>query len=170
MNQFVRRPASVLDPTKGVFCNDHFQLGYATNDIDRACEVFRQRYGIQEFLGMEGELPAGGYVRVEIAWCGGINYELITASGPGSEFYNILLPAEGFAIRHHHLGYFIHDESTWEALLKEIELGDWKIAFLQNVPDFLQACYIEAPELGHYLEYLFPAPAGIEFFESAPGN
>jgi hypothetical protein len=37
-------------------------------------------------------------------------------------------------------------------------------------PGFMQSCFVDAPELGHYLEYIFPSPAGAEFLSSVPGN
>ncbi len=60
-------------------------------------------------------------------------YELIEASGPGTEFYTKRLPEKNFG-------------------------------------GFMRCCYVEAPELGHYLEYILPEAAGIEFFESVPNN
>ena len=37
-------------------------------------------------------------------------------------------------------------------------------------PGFLKSCFVEAPELGHYLEYIYPEAAGIEFFQNVPAN
>ena len=39
-----------------------------------------------------------------------------------------------------------------------------------NNPGFLQKCFVDVPELGHYFEYIFPEQAGIDFFERVPGN
>jgi hypothetical protein len=39
-----------------------------------------------------------------------------------------------------------------------------------NTEGFMRYCYVEVPELGHYLEYILPEAAGIEFFESVPSN
>ena len=168
MQTFVKRPAVTLNPGNGLFRNDHFQVAYATNNIERACRVLGERYGIKEYRSLEGQLPAGGHVHIELAWAGGTMYELVQGSGPGTEFYRSVLPMNGFAIRHHHLGYFIHDQAAWDALQNEIERGGLKVVFENKVEGFINACYIEAPELGHYLEYLFPEPAGIAFFDSVP--
>ena len=168
MSGLVKRPLAIRNPGQGLFRNDHFQIAYATNDLDRACGVFRERFGIKEYRRLEGGFPEGGHIRIELAWAGGTMYELIRAEGAGSAFYNVGLSPASFAIRHHHLGYFVYDQEGWDALMKEIEQGGWRVAFRTAAEGFLQACYIEVPELGHYLEYLFPEAAGIEFFEAVP--
>jgi hypothetical protein len=170
MKPLVQRPAVTLSSGNGLFRNEHFQVAYATNDIERACVVFKERYGIREYRGLEGPLPEGGHIRIELAWVGGTMYELLCASGPGSERFTSVLPATGFAIRHHHLGYLIHSQADWDALQREIERGGWKVASKSNNKGFLQACIIEAPDMGHYLEYIYPEAAGIAFFEAVPSN
>ena len=162
------RPPPSPCPGDGLLRNDFFQIAYATNDIDRACTLFGERYGIRAFRRLEGRLPAGGHIRIELALAGGAMYELISADGPGSELFTGLLPAEGFAIRHHHLGYLIHSASAWDALNREFAERGWTVRSKSDNKGFLKACIVEAPELGHYLEYIFPEPAGIEFFESVP--
>lgn len=170
MTDALKRPRAAFSPAKGLLRTEHFQMAYATSDIDRACAIFKDRYGIREFRRLEGQLPAGGNIRVELAWVGTIMYELITASGPGSDLYVGRLPADGFSIRHHHLGFLIHDEAEWDALMQAIENGNWTMPSKSSSPGFMQSCFVDVPELGHYFEYLFPEPAGLAFFESVPGN
>jgi hypothetical protein len=164
------RPGSIYNPGSGLLRTEQFQIAYATNDIARARELFRERYGIRAFRTLEGPLPAGGHIHVELAWVGNTMYELLTASGPGSALFVSHLPAGEFAIRHHHLGFLINDEQQWQALLGEIESKGWNMPSKSSHPGFMQSCFVEAPELGHYLEYLFPEPAGIAFFENVPAN
>ena len=147
---------------------EQFQTAYVTNDIDRACRIFGERYGIAEFRRLEGPLAAGGYIRIEVAWAGGCLYELVCATGAGSEFYTERLPSDRFAIRHHHLGFLVPAEAAWDRLRGMIAAGGWRVMLETKVPGFMRACYIEAPELEHYLEYILPEPAGLEFFETAP--
>ena len=97
------------------------------------------------------------------------NVRAITASGPGSAIYVSRLPTASFAIRHHHLGFLIHDEAQWDALESNAARSEDGAPEKQQ-PGFLQNCFVDAPELGHYLEYIFPEQAGIDFFESVPGN
>jgi catechol 2,3-dioxygenase-like lactoylglutathione lyase family enzyme len=170
MREFVRRPNATFGPGNGLLRNDHFQVAYATNDIDRACALFRDRLGIREFRRLEGNLPAGGGIRVELAWVGSTMYELLTASGPGSDIYVDRLPPDSFAVKHHHLGFLIHDQAQWDALEADAARIGMPLLGKRNNAGFLQSCFVDVPELGHYFEYLFPEPAGIEFFENVPAN
>jgi hypothetical protein len=138
--------------------------------MERAREVFRERYGIQKFARLEGPLPSGGHIHVELAWSGGLMYELMFVQGPGSECFNSVLPPSGFAIRPHHLGYFVNTAAEWQALQQEIERGNWKLVHKNERPGQMSACIVEAPEIGHYLEYIYPEAGGIAFFESVPVN
>lgn len=172
----MKRPELQLDPAGGLLRTEHFQVAYATNDIERACELFRQRLGIREFRRLEGAMPSGGHIHVELAWVGNTMYELLTAEGPGAELYMNgvwgrvpgRVPGDGFAIRHHHLGFLIHDEAQWQALQATIERDGWTLLSKSHTPGFMQSCFVDVPELGHYFEYLFPEPAGLEFFENVP--
>lgn len=170
MHEFVRRPKARFTPAGGLLRNDHFQIAYATNDIDRACDIFSNQFGIREFRRLEGTMPAGGHIRVELAWVGGTMYELITASGPGSDIYADRLPSGSFAMKHHHLGFLIHDQQQWDALESDAARIGRRLLAKNNNAGFLQSCFVDVPELGHYFEYLFPEPAGIAFFENVPGN
>jgi extradiol dioxygenase family protein len=166
----MKRPHCVFNPAEGLLHAEQFQVAYATNDIERACSFFCQRFGIKAFSRLAGPLPAGGHIHVELAWVGGTMYELITARGAGSELFTGQLPTAEFAIRHHHLGFLVHSEQEWNALLTRIEQQGWKMASRSCNAGFMQSCFVEAPALGHYLEYLFPEPAGLAFFESVPSN
>lgn len=170
MTDALARPASRLAPGAGLYRNDLFQIAYVTNDIERALAVFADRYGVKAWRRMEGELKEGGHIRVEFGWAGGALFEVTQADGPGSELYRQGLPADGFAIRFHHLGYFIPTEAAWRALLAEIDEGKVKVFNETNVPGFLQARIVEAPDLGHYIEYIFPEAGGVAFFQGAPSN
>ena len=169
-NNPMKRPAAIAAPAEGLLRAEQFQVAYATNDIDRARTLFAERYGIAAFRRLEGALPAGGRIRVELAWVGSIMYELLTAEGPGAEIFTGRLPRDDFAIRHHHLGFLIHDAQEWDALHAGIGRTGLTLLSQSSTPGFMQSCFVDAPELGHYLEYLFPEPAGLAFFESVPGN
>jgi extradiol dioxygenase family protein len=164
----MKRPDCLFDPAAGLLRAEQFQIAYATNDIERACRCFQEQYGIKEFRRLSGPLKTGGHIHVELAWVGTTMYELITAEGPGAELFSRVLPASGFAIRHHHLGFLIHSEAEWQALMSEIESKGWKMPSKSSNPGFMRSCFVESPELGHFLEYLFPEAAGIEFFEGVP--
>jgi hypothetical protein len=164
------RPRSNFRPSDGLLLNDHFQVAYVTNDLPRAREILQERYGIGAFRHLEAKLPHDGEIQLELAWAGGIMLELIWAHGPGTEFYNDRLPPQSFAIRHHHLAYFIHDQTSWDALQETIRTQAWNIVIENRIEGYMRWCYVDAPELGHYLEYIFPDPAGVAFFQSIPGS
>jgi hypothetical protein len=170
MTSVVKRPPVILRPGDGLLHNDHCQISYVTNDLDRARAIFSQRYGIRDYLHFPADTPAGGHLDLALAWAGGVMYELVQARGPGTAFYTDRLPADEFAIRHHHLGYFVQTKSGWDALMDEIERGRWTVAFRNDLPGFLSACYIEAPEMGHYLEYMYCEADGVALFESVPSS
>lgn len=170
MTNILKRPASAFDPGRGLLRAEHFQMAYATNDIDRACALFSDRYGIAEFRRLEGQMPSGGHIRVELAWVGTIMYELLTANGPGAELYVGRLPQGDFAIRHHHLGFLIQDQAQWDALQDEVARRGWSMPYRNHNAGFMRSCFVDVPELGHYFEYIFPEPAGLAFFEGVPGN
>ena len=166
----VGRPPFEVAHRDGLLRKDHFQVSYVTNDMARAKAVLGERYGISKFAAIEGPMPEGGNIAVAFAWYGGTLYEIIEASGPQTQFYNRDLPSDRFAIRFHHLGFLIHDKEAWKQLADEIEAGKWTLAYQSLNGGFMDAYYVEAPELGHYLEYIFPEQAGIDFFEAVPVN
>jgi hypothetical protein len=171
MRNFDKRQRRFPGLPAGLLRRDHFQVAYATNDIDRAVALFRDLHGIQHFRRLEGNLDDGGHIRVELAWVGSIMIELLTAQGPGSEIYaGRLPPGDGFAIRHHHLGYLIYDKPAWRSLEAEAERLGRPLLADRNNPGFLRSCFIDAPEMGHYLEYILPESAGLDFFENVPRN
>lgn len=149
---------------------EHSHSAWVTTDLDHAVEVFSERYGVTEFRFLEGEMPSGGFISVAFAWAGGQVLEIICATGPGSEFYNELLPDGGFAIRFHHLGFIIDDEAGWKALEADLQSRGWPIAHKTLTGEFIDAYYIKAPELGHYLEYVRPFAAGQQFYAAVPEN
>lgn len=156
-------------PSQGVLHAEHFQIAYATNDIDRACSFFSDQLGIREYRRLEGTMPAGGHIRVELAWVGTVMYELLSATGPGSDIYVGCLPPDGgFVLKHHHFGYLLEDATQWDKLLARATKDGFSIPYSNRTPGFMQACFVDVPPLGHYLEYVLPEPAGLEFFNAVP--
>jgi hypothetical protein len=149
---------------------EHAHSAWVTNDLERAIEIFSRRYGVSDLSFIEGPMPTGGKIKVAFAWAGGQVLEIIAGTGPGTEFYNDMLPTDAFAIRFHHLGFIIHDEAGWTALEADLRAGNWQIVHETLTGDFIDAFYIKAPELGHYLEYVRPLKAGVDFYAAVPAN
>jgi hypothetical protein len=159
-----------IRPGQGLLFNDYFQMAYVTTDLERGQKEFSDRFGIKEFKTITGNPIDGDLVSISLAWVGGHMYELIkcTGTGPTAQMYNERLPTSGFAIRHHHLGFMIGDQAGWDALRGEIKRTGYKITMDMKMDGFMHAIYIEVPILGHYLEYIFAEPSGIEFLETVP--
>ena len=155
---------------RGLLRKEVAHTGYVTNDLDRAMTVFADRYGISDFTFIEAPMPDGGHIRVAFAWGGGQVYEIICATGPSIGFYNEMLPQGEFAIRFHHLGFIVHDEQGWRELEAELQADGWPIAYSTLTGDFIDAYYVKAPELGHYVEYVRPFQAGVDFYAAVPAN
>lgn len=158
-----RRP----DPGAGLLRAEHFQMGYVTNDLDRARALFAD-LGVPDFRRLEGRMPRGGAIRADFAWVGPLMYELIEATGDGSDVYDWCLPdGDGFHLRHHHLGYLVETRARWDALIAQAAAAGWAMPY-RNANPLLEACFVQVPGLPHYLEYLLPEPAGLDFFDSVP--
>lgn len=167
MESQLDRPVSAYDPARGLLNNEHFQMGYVTNDMAIAEEVFRKRFGVKEFRPTEGDLTAGGRISVRSAWIGSVMYEIICAAGPGSELYSDHVPEDDFAIRLHHFGFLVR-KPDWAALECAIEEGGWDVPYRTDVPGFVRAVYVTSPELGHYLEFILPEQSFIERMNTTP--
>jgi Glyoxalase/Bleomycin resistance protein/Dioxygenase superfamily len=170
MAGLVTRPSAPLAYRAGPMLKDHFQVAYVTSDLDRATQLLGTRYGIARYSFIDGEMAGGGTIRVAFAWVGSTMFEIIDCKGPQADFYTARLPQGEFAIRLHHLGYLLHDRASWDAVEREIAASGWPVAFRTQNPGYIDAIYIDAPELGHYLEYIYPMEAGVQFFESIPVN
>jgi len=97
-------------------------------------------------------------------------YELVCPRGPGSDIFSGHLPrTDDFVIRHHHLGYLVQNQVQWDSLQADAQRQDLRIVGHGSNP-LVEFCFVEVPELGHYLEYLYATEAGMAFFESVPRN
>lgn len=170
MAKIVNRPNTNGSPRNGLLCGEHVQIAYVTNDLDRACAIFCDRYGVKEYASLDADLPAGGNMRVKLAWTGGTMLELIEASGAGTAFYTDRLPVDRFAVQFHHVAYILDGLPAWNELQERISVDGLSVPFRGDTPGFMRFCYVWAEELEHYLEYFLLGPEGIAFFENIPGS
>lgn len=77
---------------KGLLHNDHFQIAYVTNDMDRAVALFRDRLGVAAFRESDYETPEGTSIGIRSAWIGAMMYEICCGSDPGMELYTDWAP------------------------------------------------------------------------------
>jgi hypothetical protein len=165
----LNRPVPVFDPGKGLLHNDHFQVAYVTNDIDRAVGIFRERFGVAAFRENDNELANGAKVGVRSVWIGNMMYEICFGSGPGMELYTDHAPPGGeFVLAFHHFGYLVPSDAAWDVLERQIEAGGWQMRSRSDLPGFFRGCYIAVPELGHYLEFVQPRAGLLERMNATP--
>lgn len=168
MEYTLKRPAGSVNPAEGLLLAEHFQVAYVTNDMARACEMFGSHLGIRRFSGLGGALKAGGHIEAKFAWVGSVMYEIIQASGPGSQLYMDRLPqGKDFAVKHHHFGFLLQNRPQWDAVMAKAQRLGWAIPHRNDNP-LVEVCFVDATELGHYLEYFLPKQAGLDFFNSVP--
>jgi len=164
----LNRPAAAFDSGPGLLIAEHFQMAYVTNDMDQAKDLFCRQLGVREFTALKGEMPDGGHMHAEFAWVGTMMYELICASGPGSaHFMDMLPPGDGFALRHHHLGFLIQNQAQWDAVLANAAARGFPVVN-HSVNPLVEVCFVKVPHMEHYLEYLYATEVGMQFFDSVP--
>ncbi|MFZ0974984.1 MAG: hypothetical protein WAN22_22340 [Solirubrobacteraceae bacterium] len=93
-----------------------WQLGYVTNDLDRAVEFMSDRFGLEHCLKLPaggatflvGDEPAEWDAKFGMGARGGKIVELIEPVVGHVDFYTRVLPPDGsFAVRLHHIATFI---------------------------------------------------------------
>lgn len=117
---------NAIDEGKGhcVLRGEHFQSAYLTNDIDHACDIFAKQLGVTSFQRLEGDIPSGGQIRVELAWVGSVMYELMQTTNSVERVYaSQPQPDDPFAIVHHHLGYVT--ATSWKGPLQGLRVLDF---------------------------------------------
>jgi hypothetical protein len=168
MHHLLPRSLSVPNPAAGLLLAEHFQMAYLTNDLDHAKALFAERLGICAFQDLGGPMPDGGTIKVALAWVGTIMYELMETSDSNLPLYAEWLPHDdGFHLRHHHLGYVVHNNAQFDAIADGAHRARWPVAHRNSNP-LVDVVFVHAPELGHYLEYMLPTPAGLGFFDAVP--
>lgn len=141
---------------------NHYQNAYVTRDIEKALDIFRERYGIPDPRYFQAEVevttPKGTGLainKVAFIWIGNLQYELIEpVSGP-VDIYRDALPEQG--MRFHHICMRSHD---WDATLAEVERQKLPIVYRGDTSSGLKFIYADARDtLGHYLEFTSVPPA-----------
>ena len=162
-------PPPVYDPARGLLHSDHFQIGYVTNDLDRAVDIFRTQFRIEKFRANDAEMPGGTKISTRTVWIGSTMYEIACGSGPGMEAFSKYAPPDGeFVLKLHHFGYLVPDEEAWQAMEREVARGGWQMYMSNDTPGYVKACFVEVPEIGHLIEFILPREMLIERFNATP--
>ena len=155
------------------FLPGFFQIAYVTNDLDRAMRTFDKQFGVKHFF----QIPNAPYdaetqVSIATAYIGDVMIEIIEPHGPGTTIYDAMLPSgDEFTIRHHHMGHLFEREEDLQRVVDIAAAKGQSIAYEGGVEGVLKAVYLDTREsLGHYLEYIYCTPTGLEFLNQAPRN
>jgi hypothetical protein len=98
-----------------------------------------------------------------MAFVNGTMIEFIEPAGGADTIYREVLPTSGFAMRHHHLGYAIFNESDWELTQREIERQKIGIVLNGEAAGVIRYQYIDLrADVGHYVEYLYYLGQGAQ--------
>lgn len=145
----------------------YLQLGYVTNDFERAMELVRQTHSLGPFKEMR-DLTIGARGSKDVtahfglAFKGGTQFEIIQPLSGDCSFYTEVLPAEGFAICLHHMGHYYPDAAEYASAKAEAE-AKWTKPVDHAIFDG-GYCYFDArADFGHMLElYSFPEETHFE--------
>lgn len=137
-----------------------FQIAYVTTDLEEAIRLFDVRQGVCAFMRRDGvRFPARSkremVLDLALAWVGPTMIELIAPRGGDDALYRQVLPDSGFALRHHHIGFRLHSDEDWSAMLEQSDARGQSIILEVETPT-TRAVYLDTKEeLGHYVEYLY---------------
>jgi len=153
------------------------QIGYATTDVDEAVRRYGERYGVTRFLRLPNTTTTispgrAATLNIAMAFVNGTMIELIEPAGGADGIYRDVLPANGFAVRHHHLGYAMFTDEEWNAAQQEIVRQNFSVVLSGEAPGVMRYQYIDLrADLGHYVEYLYYLGAGgKEMLGAIPHN
>ena len=153
--------------------NKPFQLGYLTNDLDKAVAAYRDRYGVANFFTFDSAaMSPGPSSRVGLAWTGDVMIELIEPGADPLSHYRMDFTPGVFAIRHHHIGHLCRDETAWDKVVGELGRQRFAVAHQGRVPGVVRYLYADTRAVdGHYREYiLLEGDGGRAFFDQVPQN
>ena len=148
-----------------------FQIAYVSNNFEQAQKVLGEQFGISRYHNMlDMEFNEKTKIDIAIAYVGDTMIEIITPKGTGEDIYSTHMPAgDDFVIRHHHFGHIYTDLKDWQHMQPLIKKHP--IAYQSQMEGYLEVIYTDNRSvLGHYLEYIYATPAGMEFLNQAPQN
>ncbi len=153
------------------------QLGYVTNDLDRARAAFKETMGVHDFFIWENApvhvqlygKPASSVLNLGFAWAADTMIELIMPVSGATDVYMPGIEGPGFGLKLHHIGMGVDGtEADFDAKLNgEVARGHE----LVNVSRASMGSYTlldGRKTFGHYLEYLWNNAQGLEFFAKIP--
>lgn len=143
-----------------------FQLGYVTRDLDRAIDLFRDRYGLSRILRFG--TPSG--MDVAMAYRGDVMIELIQPVVGKEGVYIDALRADG-GVRLHHLGYIVKDVAKWTEIVEQYQSDGIAVEHRDTGAGSLLAYADTREDLGYFNEYIcITDERGHDLFARTPRN
>lgn len=143
-----------------------FQLAYVTRDLTRARASLSQAMGLTGWAvvpatGVDLQIPAGATMsmKVEVAWTGAWQIELIEPMAGATGIYEQGLPP-GDGVAFHHVGALIPGtRDDWDRFRATI--ADAAIA-IEGGRSQMRFIYVdERDTLGHFIEYVWMSDAFV---------
>jgi methylmalonyl-CoA/ethylmalonyl-CoA epimerase len=155
-----------------------FQLGYVTTDISKAIEVWSATHGVSDFLVREPAdvtvtsegRPLQMRLQLAFAYWGDVTVELIEPISGSTGVYSALLPARGFGMAFHHLGFLVRpDLDAWQQLIDEVDSEH--VIFSGEVEDHTKFLYRDTRAThGHITEYIWWNEQRKQWLSDVPRN
>lgn len=154
---------------------DYIQLGYVTNDFERALKQFEETHGIHAFVEMrDAQVETGpgkiAHCNIALARVGKNEVEIINPIGGDDEVYAETLPKEKFAVNFHHVCRMHQTQESFSAAREKERQAGIELALEgQDKDSGTQYYYADYREkLGHYIENIYYPPAAREFLDKIP--
>lgn len=142
-------------------CGFH-QIGYVTNDFERAMEAFRGK-GIGKFYQLrEISIPVDptgqeAALNIGLARSGGVEIEIVNPIGGRVNVWADALPQDEFSLTFHHIGLKCSSSDIYDQIRKEYRAENTALP-IEAEGNGLSFFYADVrSSLGHYIEY-FSAP------------
>src|SRR6266404_6020211 len=147
------------------------ELGYVTNDLERALNVLRSNYGIDQWMetGTASiDLGRGrtSALRIAVAYVGRLLLEVQEPVGGEVDWYRTALPTDGgFAIRLHHLAFTADSLERLDRVRQCLVATGHSIPYEGRFGATSRYFFADARDtLGQYLEYIHFG-AEVDVFE-----
>ena len=149
---------------------DLFQVGYVTNDLERAAAVMRDQFGTGAVKIMR-DIP-DSFIDIGLCFAGETNFEIIQSHNASGDFYSDwIADCDGFALRPHHFGFLIPSSEEMSALRGSHRNAGRAFPLDNIVPGFIDVFYADTRgELGHYLEYFYLEAGARAMFADVEGT
>lgn len=151
-----------------------FQIGYATNDIDAALALFRDKYSMGTFaeirnITVQGPDNSDMVANFALAYKGDTMIELIQPVQGDTSMFDHVLPKNDFAVRHHHFAYCLDSMAQLDEAEAKLRAEGVDIPIKGNGMDQVFFFYADTRAwLGHYSEYLTLTDKGREAYAQLP--